>query len=270
MNEFSQGDLDNSKNILNIEHKSAGMNNTESLKLSYKRIRGIVTAIYMVTNFLPENDPLRKSLRGQALKLLSFINLSIFSSQASIRDVVQNIYSCSNEIVSLLEIAFYSGYISEMNYQILRREMDAYTDESGLFYKTVKNNPSLPDHLKDIFRDQQGNQSGVDIKDKIDKYKGQKKSLAKQVVGLSSSGLKDNIKTLPSLNKSSPVYAKKQSRKDQIISVLQKKGEITIKDISSNIVDCSEKTIQRELISMVKSGILKRNGERRWSTYLLA
>ena len=43
-----------------------------------------------------------------------------------------------------------------------------------------------------------------------------------------------------------------------------------IKDVSPLIKGCSEKTIQRELLSMVKSGILKKEGEKRWSKYSLA
>ena len=47
-------------------------------------------------------------------------------------------------------------------------------------------------------------------------------------------------------------------------------AKLTIKDFAKNIKDCSDKTIQRELISMVTSGVLKKEGERRWSKYFLA
>ncbi len=35
------------------------------------------------------------------------------------------------------------------------------------------------------------------------------------------------------------------------------------------IDDCGEKTIQRELVSMMKEGSIKKEGERRWSQYSL-
>lgn len=58
-----------------------------------------------------------------------------------------------------------------------------------------------------------------------------------------------------------------QSRRDRILNVLRDKGEATIKDIGMAVTDCSEKTIQRELISLIKDNIVLRTGERRWSKY---
>jgi len=43
-----------------------------------------------------------------------------------------------------------------------------------------------------------------------------------------------------------------------------------IKDITSLIGDYSEKTVQRDLVALVKAGVLKKEGERRWSKYMLA
>ncbi len=60
-----------------------------------------------------------------------------------------------------------------------------------------------------------------------------------------------------------------QSRREVILSTIKDKPMLTIKDISTKIVNVSEKTIQRELTSMVHEGILVRNGEKRWSTYSL-
>ena len=63
---------------------------------------------------------------------------------------------------------------------------------------------------------------------------------------------------------------KKTNRQNIILGLLKKKKELTIKDIALIIKDCSEKTIQRELISLISLGVLKRTGERRWSKYSLS
>lgn len=60
------------------------------------------------------------------------------------------------------------------------------------------------------------------------------------------------------------------SRRDRIKDFLRDSPQATIKDISQVITDCSEKTIQRELIDMIKDNIVVREGERRWSRYELA
>ncbi len=56
-------------------------------------------------------------------------------------------------------------------------------------------------------------------------------------------------------------------RQQVIINELRSKGQLTVKDLAEKIKDCSEKTIQRELLSLVGSGVLKKEGERRWSRY---
>ncbi|MCX6702079.1 MAG: hypothetical protein NTX96_02725, partial [Candidatus Zambryskibacteria bacterium] len=63
---------------------------------------------------------------------------------------------------------------------------------------------------------------------------------------------------------------KKSNRQNVILDLLKRKKELTIKDISLVIKDCSEKTIQRELNSFISIGVLKRAGVRRWSKYSLA
>lgn len=61
-----------------------------------------------------------------------------------------------------------------------------------------------------------------------------------------------------------------RSRKDRIVDIIKDRGEAMIKDIAGMITDCSEKTIQRELITLIKDGIIVRDGERRWSKYRLS
>lgn len=59
-------------------------------------------------------------------------------------------------------------------------------------------------------------------------------------------------------------------RRTRIRTILEAKGDATIKDIAEIITDVSEKTIQRELNAMIEDSTVKREGERRWSRYSLA
>ncbi len=59
------------------------------------------------------------------------------------------------------------------------------------------------------------------------------------------------------------------SRREQILSMLGDKKEISIKDISLMMQGISEKTVQRELQSLVQEGVLDQKGTRRWTTYSL-
>ncbi len=60
-----------------------------------------------------------------------------------------------------------------------------------------------------------------------------------------------------------------KDRHEAILSVIRNKKQASIKDISMLIRGVSEKTIQRELSALIESGIVSRQGERRWSTYSL-
>lgn len=66
------------------------------------------------------------------------------------------------------------------------------------------------------------------------------------------------------------VYSQLVDRAARIKTVLEAKPEATIKDIAEVITDVSEKTIQRELNSLIEKGQVIRQGERRWSKYSVA
>ncbi len=63
------------------------------------------------------------------------------------------------------------------------------------------------------------------------------------------------------------VYSDLGDRTARIKTVLEAKPEATIKDLSEIITDVSTKTIQRDLNSLIESGEVIRQGERRWSKY---
>lgn len=63
------------------------------------------------------------------------------------------------------------------------------------------------------------------------------------------------------------VYSHMTDRSERIKTVLEAKPQATIKDIAEVITDVSEKTIQRELNSLIEKGQVVREGERRWSKY---
>jgi DeoR/GlpR family transcriptional regulator of sugar metabolism len=63
------------------------------------------------------------------------------------------------------------------------------------------------------------------------------------------------------------VYSQLTDRADRIKTVLEAKPEATVKDVAEIITDVSEKTIQRELNSLIEKGQVVREGERRWSKY---
>jgi hypothetical protein len=52
-----------------------------------------------------------------------------------------------------------------------------------------------------------------------------------------------------------------------ILQYVKQNMGVSIKDIRAQVPGCSEKTIQRELTALIGQGLIKREGERRWSVY---
>ena len=78
----------------------------------------------------------------------------------------------------------------------------------------------------------------------------------------------------PSANEQSDFFrprndAERDDRRKIILALIKQKPALTVRDITKSIPQVSEKTIQRELFSMVAEGTLLKRGERRWSTYSL-
>ncbi len=63
------------------------------------------------------------------------------------------------------------------------------------------------------------------------------------------------------------VHSQLTDRAERIKTILEAKPQASVKDISEVITDISEKTIQRELNSLIEKGQVIREGEKRWSRY---
>ncbi len=200
------------------------------MELKDKRPEKLASAIYLVTSFFNDQEPIKWRLRGLSADLIS----------ESAKDKILVV----REILSLFSLARTVGLVSEANHDILAGQLSRFRQETENSLDTVFH-PEIVAQEKIL--PQPG--STEYIKDNlIDKTTVEK----------------------PSLKEFGSVSVKKSSRQSTIIAIMKRKKEVMIKDISPLIGGCSEKTIQRELSAMVQAGVLKKVGEKRWSRYLLA
>ena len=233
----------------------------------HQKSQKLVTAIYLVTDFLKDNEPLKWKIREQGLALLSR-NLSLVNAFAADKKItLDSVSSLCLEIVSMIEIAYVAGIVSPMNFSILKKE---FMDLVSLI--EAKENPT---NLGSNFV---LSESFLKVDEMIVQEKPEAPEL--EYKGHSDKGQNNVFNTkvsfTPRVIKNAPVRSihndkdKKTDRQVVIVDVIKKRKEVTIKDVLSFITDCSEKTIQRELLQMVSDGVLKKVGERRWSRYSLA
>lgn len=249
----------------------------------YKKTIKLSAGLYVVTNLLSDEEPLKWELRRYGQKLLSSTVIDSNFSQFPNYEISKMISKNCLVIVSILDVAFYAGLISEMNYTILKDEFTEFVIFLDGQPRVDSNFPEVLDRrffeLPKEHRFSGASRGQEKYSRKLaspeDGYKGhsirqgESMSYKNGYSGLKSE-TKNSVNNKGQNTSSLQKNDQKSLRKDSIISILKNNIEpLTIKDISNNIKDCSEKTIQRELLSMVASGVLKKEGERRWSRYSL-
>ncbi|MBU4480472.1 hypothetical protein KKG48_03475 [Patescibacteria group bacterium] len=232
----------------------------------YNKLEKITMAIYMVTNFFPEEEPLKFHIRQKCIRLMSF-TMSLTNNPASLSEKeFFEVMSLMSEIDSSLRIALMSNLISEMNYSVLSEEYKKFLDltkerrQEGVGRKII-----FP---KDFFEEEIEQYGGNIIKDTFDKGHSKGQERREKEYPISDKGQNKNIQK-PENKKEKRVEKERviSERKNLILEIIKDKKEVTIKDIIKKIKDCSEKTVQRELIDLVKDSVVKKEGERRWSRY---
>lgn len=180
------------------------------------------------------------------------------------------------ELVSLLRLGATAGLISEANAQVLVDEylkilsrlaapsvqgivlsQDELLAEPSIGDHSQPSRPLLPSSIDDLFGAEDPALARVRTPQRG-------RAISHQAKGLRPSGTSSQT-TRP---KAPPGSV--SDRSQRILAIVKAKGVVSIGDVSAVVTDCSEKTIQRELLALVSEGVLKKEGERRWSTYRLA
>ncbi len=245
----------------------------------YKKTERITTALYLITNLLPQEEPLKWKLREKGIDLMSHVlRFGTGSSEADAHpDIV--VVPLIIELISLLEVSYVSQAISEMNFIVLKREYEQVIDlfekarvrrrengrEGYMIPKSFFDLPyesSLMELLKEDEKAEEMNKKTTgalktfDTKENL--YKGRSAELDEVTMPIARMPRNDAVRN-----------PRSKSRRETIIVTLRQQGKSSIKDVIKVVRGCSEKTVQRELLSLVKEGVVMKEGERRWSMYSL-
>jgi hypothetical protein len=252
-----------------------GVSITDSpVSISYTKTNKLIMALYMVTDVMDTAEPIRYKLRNLGADILTDIYSTPHQALGKIA-----------QVMSFLEIALTVKMVTEMNANILKKEfselkksLDELTrknpfmsaedvDLSDFFQTNLPEASNTLDTRKNLSlregkRDMPSNSIGV--------QKGS--TLMKALSGFNVSN--KNINKTPS-KATVDFDALKKERREQIKDIVSKNSNgVTITDIRKfaygTLTSCGEKTLQRELIAMVKENVLKKTGEKRWSRYFLS
>lgn len=126
---------------------AATQNQNTGMSFLLKKGEKLTTALYMVTDIMPEKEPMKWKIRENGVELLSDIAVSYGASASERMSVMSNAIKKIEKIVSFLEITERAHMISEMNASVLKKEYLALKDA------VEKEWNNIYDRSKSIFSD---------------------------------------------------------------------------------------------------------------------
>ena len=279
-----------SKSLSNIDN-NISIDDEKFFEFIYHKAEKLATVIYLVTNLFSASEPLKWQLREKSLLLVSTVSLS----QKSVSERAENLNRCSgivSDIISLIKISTLANLLSDMNASLIKDNLILLNDaiESRGDLQEPVRSLVLPENIFDVeeYLLESRNNSMYEKDDTAKQNTKNEKNIQTNKIETSNSNV-NKFRKQPSVGTkaqqqykghTSDIYKnknvlnktaskKKEGRRDGIVKLLKKRGNLTVKDIAGVIPGCSEKTVQRELVAMVSENILKKAGERRWTRYSL-
>ena len=258
--------------------------------VSYTKTHKLITALYMVTDIIDKEEPIRSKLRNLGTQIVSDMHSVPAEAGGKIA-----------ETVSFLNIASAMNFISEMNCNILKKEFlelkasiqesvdmkpkwlaDFFTNSPLEGWSKTGVDKSSPPPPKGYSSrgelNSKGHSIGHHISTRIGVQKGS--TLLKAIKDMSNKvpapyeagGFHSGADKIVSRVIDFDIL--KKERRYEITNFIKKNGgSATIADVKNGaqgiLTSCSEKTLQRELMSMTKDGVLNKTGEKRWSRHYL-
>ena len=203
----------------------------------YKKAERLAKAIHLITPAFADSASLRNRIDAVAIGL---VDAACLAPGAARTALARELLALS----SVLSIARTGGMLSSMNAELIAREAHlllqevAAYEEPRLFLDDAPTLATIAKHAGSSPR--------------------------------SSGEKKPAPRAKPVVKDTMSVKDIATDRRSAILDMLRTKREgVRIKDISTVIRDVSEKTIQRELVALVEEGVVRKEGERRWSTYYI-
>ncbi len=209
----------------------------------YKKAERLAKAIHLITPAFSESVSLRNRIDEIAIGL---VDAAILPSGTARMALSRELLALS----SVLSIARTGGLLSSMNAEVIAHEAHVLLQEVAAYEEPrlfLDEAPTLSGIAKKAFSQESRERSGGAPRNQAaSKPASTHKGHIKDIEG-TEGGIKD--------------------RREAILSVIKNKQKASIKDISTLIRGVSEKTIQRELLTLIALGRIEKQGERRWSTY---
>jgi len=243
--------MDNLKDItLDIKRLSNDSNYYNNV---FKKTEKILSVTLYILSETDENKKTTLHIDSIKAKSLRAHEVSLKTLSLQPHEQTSGLVAFQYELVSLesaLTMALMSGVIAQDIFNLLHDQLDGVHRYINNHY--IKQSPVTVADLTETIVEKSASQQGTGTKKKSAPTK------RAQRVQIPAGDISTDAYL---------VYSQLSDRGERIKTVLEAKPQATIKDIAEVITDVSEKTIQRELNSLIEKGQVIREGERRWSKY---
>ena len=229
--------------IINDSNYKKLLHNEDYYRYIFKKTEKIISVVFYILNNTDTDKRLEthiSNIAGKAHFAHENALRTLEVKPANSKEVLEQFAQALIALDSTLRVAAGSGIISQEVLYVVTSEIDTVLRSLSKYISSDTNVSTLlhtTSSTRTSMADTQGNKP-------------------------SSTAVKTTHKTAAKVDPS-------PDRRTRIRTIIEAKGEATIKDISEIITDCSEKTIQREINAMIADGQIQRHGERRWSKYTL-
>lgn len=227
----------------------------EFCNLLTDRAQKLTGAMYRVTDLLSDKEPLKWTLRERAINLLNNL-MSVISPVANLRDkdiVFEEIKNSISQLSKILELTSAGTYTTSFNFDVLKKEYNnlqaAIEGERGLLFAEPV---LLLEETKSYQKEEEKIITDTKRTEETKGHHGQTPT-----------------KKEPVAAPKPVVHHNNSSRPERVINFLRNNNNCTIKEIATIFEGISEKTVQRDLLELVRIGKIAAKGEKRWRTYSL-
>ncbi len=231
-----------------------------------ERTLNLTVALYRVTDYFPKVEILRSHLRAKANEI--FEGMIEYENAAEVDREIKLLIQKIKTVKGYLAIASTLNYVRALNFSILEKEYSLIEQSlEGERARLIKQQVH-----KDI---QQFAQSQSVIKKNnarsMTEGDHRDKNTVPDITELNSILEKTNKERVTAAN---GLFVKKNDkrineRQTMIIDRLKESGQAKISDFYASFNSISSKTIQRDLQGLVDKQLIRKEGEKRWTVYLL-
>ena len=214
------------------------------------KVQKITSALYRVTDLLSDKEPIKWTLRDKAIGLYDEL-VSIKNTKDKDRLLDDSLKSFS-QITKSLELISSGVCISNRNFEILKREYSLLRDFIEGKKSDMANDPKILLEMP-MFNNKKKQETNEFIDTRLQS---------------SSTPDFDEPKTNPFYGAIKPQEIDSQSRKGKVLDLLKSGLAKSVNEIAVNFNgEVGEKSIQRDLLDLVKMGKISAIGDKRWRKY---